>query len=913
MEPVIGAGAYGAANIYNYNRDNFLYDRNMRQETEYQVVDFRIKQALLWREDIRDLIELTTVKMQTYLMINTFMLVSTVMLLCEGQLAYGTPPWLFGMYILSLASSFMYLLMSVWFAMHASVTARSYKVRLLSQLVRLPMPTWDQLESCRNYGSAFEKVESRQMFRVPFLQGSQANLNDKGGDGNLEDGGGPIPFGVENRRAPVSDVWGLEGSGDRIYELDAQREDMSRKRHIRLLYEAQQYWQSFEGYARVSLTIGAIKLTHALSYYILGYVLVANGQVMPAWLIVGILMASATLLIRLDMSLTAFEYRIGVVLCISGPFVTAIAAARFLYDGKVAPDLEVFRVSPVLICHALWLLFVLYISDAGDVNGAMLPQGFRSVMYVDVFGWLQRTTEQHRQRRQDVHSVLDRISTAEEGQVSRRPASLGTAGAAVPNLVDPLPAMEHVSGNGPAVQSVSYSSYGRPVPVRPEIQPGAAQSLESQEVREEDFFPTTFVAADASDSAALKLRDPTLVPWRIFSAATLFLAVLWVVSGILLVAQSMGWTYLDMSPLLEWETLHYQPNHQEMLFDEPLSANSVLQLSDGQRLKTHWPRAGMRLRSLSCGGGGSNAWVVASTRTSVLTARIAADSVEPVEFATSVACQSLTGGAEVQGVGVECASSSSLALINSSDLKATASTCNAVILHDHGKQLSSCPLSGVGAPARFLSTSSGTSVVKTLGLVQKPLSAFAIGGHCGNGNPCAYGEVDSDLNERPERHDAMIVQLEREASAGTGNNSGTWIPGRALHLRQRKTGRRAMTLLGHEGRYLGMLDSEAGFLQTIDIQASVDAVNRSSLVELPVEHRWTAACGLGDDVYLLTGGLSPQLWRFSAAQLHQQEPRRRSVLQKFGDEIPAATFRALSKMGRLHSKLSPVTDLRQAV
>lgn len=30
------------------------------QETEYQIMDFRIKQAELWREDVRDIIGLTS-------------------------------------------------------------------------------------------------------------------------------------------------------------------------------------------------------------------------------------------------------------------------------------------------------------------------------------------------------------------------------------------------------------------------------------------------------------------------------------------------------------------------------------------------------------------------------------------------------------------------------------------------------------------------------------------------------------------------------------------------------------------------------------------------------------------------------------------------------------------------------------
>eukprot|EP00429_Kryptoperidinium_foliaceum_P061785 CAMPEP_0176100330 /NCGR_PEP_ID=MMETSP0120_2-20121206/50319_1 /TAXON_ID=160619 /ORGANISM="Kryptoperidinium foliaceum, Strain CCMP 1326" /LENGTH=177 /DNA_ID=CAMNT_0017434371 /DNA_START=84 /DNA_END=614 /DNA_ORIENTATION=- len=175
---VLGAATAAAAatgstgiSLFEYNRENFLYDRKMRQETEYQIMDFRIKQAELWREDVKDIIGLTSVKMDTYLIVNAVQLGFCVMAFCEGRIAAGTPTWLIGCHTLCLGGAFMYLLMSVWLSMHASVTAKAYEVRLLTQHVRLPVPTWAQLEGARTYGSTFEKVNTRQMFRMPFAMG----------------------------------------------------------------------------------------------------------------------------------------------------------------------------------------------------------------------------------------------------------------------------------------------------------------------------------------------------------------------------------------------------------------------------------------------------------------------------------------------------------------------------------------------------------------------------------------------------------------------------------------------------------------------------------------------------------------------------------------------------------------------
>jgi hypothetical protein len=57
-EAVAGAAA-GVSALFGYNRENFMYDRKQRQETELQVLEWRCAQAELWRDDIRDIIGLT--------------------------------------------------------------------------------------------------------------------------------------------------------------------------------------------------------------------------------------------------------------------------------------------------------------------------------------------------------------------------------------------------------------------------------------------------------------------------------------------------------------------------------------------------------------------------------------------------------------------------------------------------------------------------------------------------------------------------------------------------------------------------------------------------------------------------------------------------------------------------------------
>eukprot|EP00913_Durusdinium_trenchii_P031271 g29278.t1 len=78
-----------------------------------------------------------------------------------------------GSQVLAICSCISYLLLALWFGLHAFVAAQAYKVRILTQLVRLPIPSWTHMEAARTYGSDFESMRTSQMLRVPVVGGSQ--------------------------------------------------------------------------------------------------------------------------------------------------------------------------------------------------------------------------------------------------------------------------------------------------------------------------------------------------------------------------------------------------------------------------------------------------------------------------------------------------------------------------------------------------------------------------------------------------------------------------------------------------------------------------------------------------------------------------------------------------------------------
>mmetsp|Transcript_67313 Transcript_67313/g.209032 ORF Transcript_67313/g.209032 Transcript_67313/m.209032 type:complete len:1092 (+) Transcript_67313:98-3373(+) len=371
---LFGTAALGTSGIWSYNRENFLYDRKMRQEQEFRIIDMRLKTAALWREDIRDIIDLTDKKMDNYKIVSALQLGFTVTMFTEGRLEPGTPEWLLWLYMISLAGAFLFLLMSLWFAMHASVVAQSNAVRLLTQLVRLPVPSWEQIEATRTYSYAFEGVPAAATLRVPLLhtisEGSQA---------------GPGGIGAPD----AADPWGLERRGHDIYEL--QRRALTSNRHIRLVQEAMRQWQAYDAFARLSMTTGTLLLCLALSHYVLGYILIQDGAPWAAWATVMVFLGVATTLMQLDLSMTAREKRTSQVLLAGGTAIVCVAAADWATYSRSVQAIALAIIPFAYLLNALFmLLFLRLCRVVKQADGSLLPTSLRGVLYIDVFGWLLR-------------------------------------------------------------------------------------------------------------------------------------------------------------------------------------------------------------------------------------------------------------------------------------------------------------------------------------------------------------------------------------------------------------------------------------------------------------------------------------------------------------------------------------------
>lgn len=588
------AAAVGAKAVFEYNRKNFHEDREMRMKKEFKEMAFRVDQGKLWREDVRDIVGLVEKKTKAYLQVCVFMLGFTVSLWCQGRLPENTPAWLMLGNQIGIGGSFTFLLLTVWLATHASVAAKAYESRLLTQMVRLPMPTWEELEACRTYGSSFEQVEAKQMFRVPFLMGKQESLVKNAGPEAADYGG--TGFGSTSAAAQPqasTDPWGLERRGDNTYELGQHfGADVGKLRHIKLTRQAAMYWQNYDAFARISMSIGVNQLMLAISYFILGYILIHDRAPFAAFGGVCILMGSAVAIANLDMSLPQEKQFIILGLLIAGPTLSCLATYHWGQTSELSEQIGRLLAPGAFFSHGLLVMLLTYFCRIRETTtGGMMPTAFRISLYLDIFGWLKEDLYEEEEQEARPIRTASQFSMASEGDFSRQSSPAMTeqsAAAASTQIAQAIAtekdkvgyyAMDYMDSPSdeepqdaesavrrrtrPALQSIVYDpKSGLPVPTRPEdaappdsVQdlrkvPGAPKenwnpSLDSKEPTRDFFRPTTFFPAKDDKETRQKMLDqlkfietghdrdrPGILPWKVFRSATILLGAVWMLAAL---------------------------------------------------------------------------------------------------------------------------------------------------------------------------------------------------------------------------------------------------------------------------------------------------------------------------------------------------------------------------------------------
>jgi hypothetical protein len=376
----------GLKDIFVYNRDLFMFNRQVNQLRIHQIQKMRIEQILLFREDVRDLFDLTMGKMRQYLVVNTLTLAFCMGFFYEGRMPFDTPSWLFWLWGMSLATAVLFLMMSVWFSIYALITAQTFAVRLLTQWLRLPVPSREDISKAAATAADYERLKASSLFRIPIVSSSEQAASSS--DGNIS------PVGARIRgsnsvggRASTSRTSEEEESYPKMINPALERmfakDYRSFVEHFHLFRYLQDHFAGYDAYSRVCMVVGSAQLVSVIGYMGVAWYVTDHGRWGGAiftilMIVFGIVHARMNLLLSRKelIALTIFQ--------IAGPLTGCVAAlVQFADVDQLYTKVTAWLVPVAFLFHLLSVTF--YLALGSEKNGS-LPTKYSTVVSIDVLG-----------------------------------------------------------------------------------------------------------------------------------------------------------------------------------------------------------------------------------------------------------------------------------------------------------------------------------------------------------------------------------------------------------------------------------------------------------------------------------------------------------------------------------------------
>ncbi|CAJ1396432.1 unnamed protein product [Effrenium voratum] len=437
MVELLAAIGLGAKELFAYNRESYKFDQDQRLEREVLRLEMQVKRFELFREDVRDLVELTVGRMDVYHLVGALFLEFCVTFFCEGRVQANAPPFILALFLLSNACAFVYLLLAVWLSMHASIASHSFGVRLLTRFVRLPIPSPSQISCLSRRLADFERQGLENVLRLPVLHesnawqsveaASNAKEQEQAGDATP---GAPLANSAANSTAgparsvsapcalsppvPGAPVAGrafpaakaVAAPPSEETEEAARRDPLGNGEvpfcgeeamlrpaalpglHVQLFRRLQAKWQCYDAYCRVCMALGVNQILQGLTYYAIVHTLVENRSPSCGYALIVIFQAAALAVAVLDISGLRRRALLAVQAVGTLPaFLAALAvhSAERNETGGIEPG-EVYYTAPAMFfLQATWLELLLWVAQPSQDNAA-LPRRFRTVLFLDVFG-----------------------------------------------------------------------------------------------------------------------------------------------------------------------------------------------------------------------------------------------------------------------------------------------------------------------------------------------------------------------------------------------------------------------------------------------------------------------------------------------------------------------------------------------
>jgi len=287
-----------------------MFNVPVRQAKAYQMQAVMISRYGLFREDVRDLCQLNTSKVQSYLIVNTLKLGFIINIFfnfdrtdTDREEADFEEVQIDTIMTMLLLTGAFWLLTSIWFSMYGLVVAQSLTTKVLVRVARIPLPSAEEIMEVAPETHTFERSVG-EAFRVPLMTTRTENESDEmAARSGMTQGVGRVRTSPGSSRSPqprcasrtfTPTTTGGQGAGQpvptsragadmqpiTITELlcdqaDVDEEEAAERKgmepHLKLLMLLKASWEPFDFYSKVSMSLGSATMLSGLGYYGLYY------------------------------------------------------------------------------------------------------------------------------------------------------------------------------------------------------------------------------------------------------------------------------------------------------------------------------------------------------------------------------------------------------------------------------------------------------------------------------------------------------------------------------------------------------------------------------------------------------------------------------------------------------------------
>jgi len=325
-----------------------------------------------------------------------------------------TPMWLALFWSLHWVYSLVFGLVSLWLAVHGALMAQAAAAQLLTQKIRPPIPSAQEVISVAHDLAEFEGTGVKQLMEIPNVLGLRSNrMNKRAVDAAKAHG--------ESKRHGITDdsviVEGEETDNNLlppsqafVAKVRAQESLHTASHggpgfsaafddHVQVFRQAQASFAGYDVYSRIALDASVTNFLMGISLYYFvfsvgrkewhktGWTLSAAN--VSAWSGLYLAMVLATIILKIDLFVRSKQLRMVTLTLPIGTVLTCVSVSMWSVGDfnryAPVPSLNVALVA--VLGQMLWIVVLAYEARPIKDHPLGLPSNFRAVRYLDVFGW----------------------------------------------------------------------------------------------------------------------------------------------------------------------------------------------------------------------------------------------------------------------------------------------------------------------------------------------------------------------------------------------------------------------------------------------------------------------------------------------------------------------------------------------